>query len=382
MSMNVTRSSPSIEFPTPNFENIAELQEKVLHELETEAESLPQERRQQFLAGVRQHAGDILKFLDYVEKKGESTLGIKAMAKELFNELKTVGTEFAKATEANHQQFMKEMSVYNHYKDFHVNFIDLHQSDEHTVPTFTELLGLAQLAHADAQVRENFNRAKLTAGLVRSVGTVLAGKNQSSPAQFEPQKSKAAPKAVKINGSPVVYRCFNQAGQFTASVPATEIPIHKDVYFHATDLSKAKQILSAEKIKRLDLGLYRGVFVSSKPELHIGAVVFALNRSIESGLVLNAQFDSGAHWVGFSNSIPVNVESLEYIAVDQSLISKNDISLLAAQFSQAAGREIPIKSVHEVVETIQKRQNDESVCVPEGWPLTCEYTTLQSYSFD
>lgn len=305
-----------------------------------------------------------------------------ATARTLFDELKTIGTEFAKATEVNHQQFIKEMSTYNHYKDFQVNFIDLHPSEEHSVPTFTELLGLAQLAHADAQVRDNFNRAKLTAGLVRSVSTVLAGKNHSSLAQVKPQKSKPVINAVKINGSPAVYRCFNQAGQFTASVPATAIPPHKDVYFHATDLSKAMQILSAEKIKRLDLGLYRGVFVSSKPELHIGAVVFALNRSIESGLVLNAQYESDAHWVGFSNSIPVNLNSLEYIAVDLSRISKDEVSLLASQFSQAAGREIPIKPVHDVIETLQKRQNDEGVCVPEGWPLSCEYTTLKSYSFE
>jgi hypothetical protein len=185
------------------------------------------------------------------------------------------------------------------------------------------------------------------------------------------QKAKAA----KIANSPAVYRCFTKDGNYVTSVPSTQIPQYKDVYFHATGLDKAVGILSMGKIKRVDLGIYKGAFVSSKPELGYGAVVFALNRSIETVPVLNARFDHvpGSHWVGFSNSIPVNLNSLEYVAVDQRFFSEEEIQKLTIELTRAAGREIQVKTVTQVNEVIEQRKNDERICVPEDWPLTFEH---------
>lgn len=194
--------------------------------------------------------------------------------------------------------------------------------------------------------------------------------NLSRSVKIDEQKAKTAK---KISQSPAVYRCFNKEGKHVTSVPSREIPQHKDVYFHATGLDKAVKILSSGKIKRVDLGIYKGAFVSSKPELGYGAVVFALNRSIETGPVLNAKFERRAHWVGFSSSIPVNLESLEYVAVDHKVFSKDEIQKLTTELSQAAGREIPVKTVQQVDEAIKERQNDDRICVPENWPLTFEH---------
>jgi hypothetical protein len=200
--------------------------------------------------------------------------------------------------------------------------------------------------------------------------------NSNLIAPVDPQKTKVHVNAQKIAESPAVYRCFNKKGESTSPVPLSEIPQHEDKYFHATKLDKAIQILTTGEIERKDLGMFKGAFVSSKPESErYGPVVFALNRSIETIPVLNARFDRGpnSHWVGFESSIPVNSDSLEYVAVDLTKFSKDDIPKLKAMLSQAAGREIQVKAVNQVLETIQQRLEHECVCVPEEWPLTFKH---------
>lgn len=168
MSVNVL---PFVTWLTPTeTKSIEEMQKEVIEGLDTAAEPLPFDRRQQFLAGVRRYAGDILKFLDYMEKQGESTIKIKETANELFSELKTIGEQLARASDVHHQQFSREMSTYEDFKNFQIKFSELTPAKEHHVPSFTEIMARAQHARAEDQIQQNMALAKMTAGMVRAAG--------------------------------------------------------------------------------------------------------------------------------------------------------------------------------------------------------------------
>lgn len=378
------RNISELPAPTPlRLETVEALEKEAIDALEREAEGMQPDRRQQFLASVRRYAGDILHFLDYM--KVTHPFKVLQTAGNLFDELQTIGKQLAHATKENYKQFTAERSAYQEFRDFKLKQPEFSSPTRPRMLTWADAMEKSRAANAEMNVQQN----QLLANMIRTTSEVLIEVTRNkifnlTPAaaffmglvmpsdQDQSLKNKTYLKAVKIAGSPAVYRCFNKAGESVPSVPAKEVSPRKDVYFHATPLEKAFHILSAEKIKRLDLGLFKGAFVSSKPELPFGAVVFALNRSIEKGPVLNARFERGAHWVGFAQSIPVNLDSLEYVAVDLNHFSRNDIPALAAKFSQAAGREIQVKAVQDVMETLKGHHNDDRVCVPEEWPLTCE----------
>ncbi len=150
----------------------------------------------------------------------------------------------------------------------------------------------------------------------------------------------------------------------------SEVPRHPDVYFHATSFERACGILKSSSIKRFDRSYFLGAFVSTRPEFSLGDIVLAFNRSIEKvGEVLNSDFVSGRYWVGFSKSIPVTSESLEYIAVKADLLAHEPIESLAKQLSAAAGREIPVFPLEPIIEIVEKRAIQEGIFVPDEWPV-------------
>src|SRR5581483_2338298 len=168
------------------------------------------------------------------------------------------------------------------------------------------------------------------------------------------------------------YRHFKINANRHSKIPYSEIPRHPDVYFHATTLERAFGILKSSTIYRFDKSLYLGAFVSTKPEFYLGDIVFAFNRNIERvSKVLNAYFEGGRHWAGFSEAIPVTSESLEYIAVKADLLAQNPIEAL---LSAAAGREIPVVPLEPIVKMVERRTLQEGVFVPEEWPLSMEVT--------
>lgn len=206
VNLNVNRLSPSIEFPTPNFTNIEEIQQQVIHELEAEAQDLPVDRRSQFLAGVRQHAGDILKFLDLMEKHGAFPFKIMGTARVLYAELKEIGEEFVHATDQNHRQFSREMSTYESFRNFQVNLPELNLAQDHPVPSFEDLMESSRHANAEMNIRGNMLLAKMTAGLIRAGGTVVMEAARVAVCDLTPANSlmcKAAVKLEEAAGHPV-----------------------------------------------------------------------------------------------------------------------------------------------------------------------------------
>ena len=374
MSIDI-RIRPHVALPSPEAPQTAGELQEAIDALEKEAEGVSPDRHEQFLTTVKRHAGLILQILDRVEAKGMLPFNYLAPVRMVFRELRDIGEELAQATKVNHQQYASEKSALEGYKNFKIVMQDLHEIKEFQVPTFGELMKRSPSANSGLQ--QNGYLTSMAARLIRmGSGAAKAALSAVNPStQVGIQKTKVLLKAKKIAESPAVYRCFNKAGEYVTSVPSREIPQHKAVYFHATGLREAEQILRSGKIKRVDLSAYKGAFVSSRLELGYGPMVFALNRSIETVPVLNAQFDKvlSAHWVGFSSSIPVNLETLEYVAVDVREFSTEDISEFAAKLSKAAGREIQVKSAAEVAKTVVQRLDHENVCVPEEWPLTFQH---------
>ncbi len=357
MSIDI-KITPQVYEPQP----IKELQEAIVA-LEKEAEGTSPDQHDQFLTTVKRQAGVILQILDRMVAQGLLPFNYMAPVRMAFGELRNIGEELTQATKLHHQQFANEQSALDKYKNFKFAVSDVHVVKEFQVPTFESLIKKSPLASAVIRlIRTGSEVAKAALNTL------------NSSAHVETKKAKVRENAIKVAKSPAVYRCFNKDGDYVTSIPAQKIPQHKDIYFHATGPDKAIQILSSGKIKRVDLGAFRGAFVSSKPELGYGPVVFALNRSIETIPVLNARFDSvpNSHWVGFASSIPVNLDSLEYVAVDLEKFPKEAIPEFKAKLSQAAGREIQVKPVENVMETLEKRLVHENVCVPEEWPLKFE----------
>ncbi len=166
------------------------------------------------------------------------------------------------------------------------------------------------------------------------------------------------------------YRQFTKNGKSIAPIPYAEVPRHADVYFHATSIENALKILSSKSIQRLDLTAFRGAFVSTLPERQYGDIVFALNRRIEqAGPALHAKFRAGSHNVGFAQSIPVTLETLEYVAVKSDVLAAHTIEALGKELSLAAGREIPVVPLEPIIKLAKGRLKREGVYVPEEWPM-------------
>lgn len=150
-----------------------------------------------------------------------------------------------------------------------------------------------------------------------------------------------------------------------------ELPKYDDVYFHATSLRKALNILKSRSLKRLD---EEGAFVATTPELEFGKIVFVFNRSIEPlSKVLNAEFMVGKnYWIGFAKSIPIRSSTLEYVAVYENLLSITSIETLEKTFSELAGMEIIVKPLKPVRRLAERRTKNDGNFVPAEWPTTLD----------
>lgn len=64
--------------------------------------------------------------------------------------------------------------------------------------------------------------------------------------------------------------------------------------------------------------MYRGAFVSTKPELDFGDYILAFNRNIErrSGLIHGFLASADTYWAGFKENIPVNKKTVQAIWVN------------------------------------------------------------------
>lgn len=165
MSLDLTVNvKPLLNWNNPlEPQSIEELENEVVDALDREADRLPFDRRQQFLAGVRQHAGDILKFLDQMDREGATKIHVHNTALMLFSELRAIGERLASATDLNDQQFSREMSTYEPFKKFQLNLRELVPAQENPVPSFMDLMARAQKANAEMNIRQNMAIAQMIA---------------------------------------------------------------------------------------------------------------------------------------------------------------------------------------------------------------------------
>jgi hypothetical protein len=184
------------------------------------------------------------------------------------------------------------------------------------------------------------------------------------------EKGKKKSELVPVAKVEQLYRQYLNNQISETGITSAQIPLHSDVYFHATKFERSLKILSSNKIKRRDKGHYKGAFVSTRPETAFGDFVFVFNRKIESSSpVVFSKMYEDFHWVGFSKSIPVNKNTLEYVAIKVNTLSEKMMKFYEEILSNTAGRKINVIPLDSVSELIKKRTAKEGVFIPEKWPI-------------
>lgn len=135
----------------------------------------------------------------------------------------------------------------------------------------------------------------------------------------------------------------------------------QSVFCHATSLEGLEGILKGEKIEVRHEKLYRGAFVSTKPETDFGKYVLVFNRSIERLSHLTHGFSVGdAYWAGFSRDIPVNQETLNCILLHEG--SFREANRLERQCAAWGGRPVEVKTFSD--RGLMEGYQD----IPHEWP--------------
>lgn len=139
-------------------------------------------------------------------------------------------------------------------------------------------------------------------------------------------------------------------------------------FFHATSEPALESILKSKKIEVRHEKLFRGAFVSSKPETGFGRCILALKRTIErlSPLEHGFQVDQNTYWAGFSRDVPVAESTLAYIILDGG--SYQDCQSLETRCEQWTGRQIKVISLRDAEMHLRFVQGLE-MGIPSEWPL-------------
>lgn len=144
------------------------------------------------------------------------------------------------------------------------------------------------------------------------------------------------------------------------SSQSNQWPSQKDtqVFYHATSWQGLEGILRSGKIEVRQDGVWRGAFVSTKPETEFGKYILVFNRNIERLSSLSRGFSAGdRYWAGFSQDIPVNEMTLSSILV---LTDYGEVSKLAECCKTWTGREIEITRLTAPI------SGDKAI--PKEWP--------------
>lgn len=139
-------------------------------------------------------------------------------------------------------------------------------------------------------------------------------------------------------------------------------------YFHSTKSPESLEQILKSELRVSHKGRFQGAFVSTRPEPRWGGYILVFKKNIEFGSSVNRveARDDGACWIGFHKALPVDEESLAYIInVDNSEIENGD---LARKCSEWAGRDIPVVSLAETREYIDKLQGIEEG-IPSHWTI-------------
>jgi hypothetical protein len=152
-------------------------------------------------------------------------------------------------------------------------------------------------------------------------------------------------------------------------------------FFHAANESVFKQILKKHHIPVNFTGALKGAFVSTKPTLNEKfPFVLALKQNIERLSPLNSGFyalDSSAcessinnehchYWAGFSKAIPININSLACIIINQSCTEhqRKQIALFTKRW---VGDSLEVFKMDEFLQESRRFPNLHRG-IPAEWP--------------
>lgn len=142
---------------------------------------------------------------------------------------------------------------------------------------------------------------------------------------------------------------------------------NKGFFFHATPEMNLESILKGRKVEVRHEKLYRGAFVSTRPETSFGPCILVFKRNIERLSRLEHGFTMGnrTYWAGFSQDIPVTEQSLAYIILNNADEGKRQE--LEKNCNAWTGREIDVISLRNVENNLEAIEGLD-MGIPIEWP--------------
>ena len=149
-------------------------------------------------------------------------------------------------------------------------------------------------------------------------------------------------------------------------------PFNRAAFFHATSEKALESILKSRKVEVRHEKLFRGAFVSTRPELGFGNCVLAFKRNIERLSTLGHGFTMGqtTYWAGFSEGIPVDDTTLAYIILEKG--TDSECKELQDRCKQWTGRSIDVISLKDVADRLDS-VNRLDMGIPIEWPEEGEH---------
>lgn len=145
--------------------------------------------------------------------------------------------------------------------------------------------------------------------------------------------------------------------------------LNKGFLFHATSESNLESILKSKKVEVRHEKMYRGAFVSTRPEMGFGPCVLVFRRNIErlSRLEHGFTIDQKTYWAGFSRDIPVTEDSLAYIILNSCCNHENRRQELEAKCLEWTGRKIDVIFLDNAMPKLENVEKLD-MGIPIEWP--------------
>ncbi len=144
-------------------------------------------------------------------------------------------------------------------------------------------------------------------------------------------------------------------------------------YYHATSEKALESILKSKKVEVRHEKLFKGAFVSTKPETGFGRCILAFKSNIERLSKLEHGFQAGenTYWAGFSHEIPVTDSTLAYVILDKG--NQQECQELEQRCQQWTDRPIKVISLEDAKTHLQSIEQLD-MGIPSEWKSDNEKT--------
>ncbi len=176
-----------------------------------------------------------------------------------------------------------------------------------------------------------------------------------------------------------------------AAAGEDDFDVTEGVYCHATDEEwKEASILKSKEVWVDHKKIFKGAFVSTRPEFGFGKYILVFNRSIERLSFLENGFENQnrggldhPYWAGFSKNIPVTPKTLAFVIVSDELKSTKrwyDFILPVKlrtmsqeeKCSEWAGRSVKVITISEYND-FKAIAGNPATFIPREWPANVQY---------